>query len=329
MAALAMLSMDDDNPSLRVPGDSMNTSEINSHTRWGEETKVEESETVDPHFNATFVDDRPTAGHNLLPVPGALAIFTSNFIPRGPSLVEEESTLRGQIGATQTGHEDPLVAHLVEEPSPLPTTRGIVIDTKQRRLMNALWASTLATVVATITSIAVVYTRPNGTSVTGTQSPTSSLEPSASPSLFPSASPSTSLFGFLAERGSYDNGAALSIHGSPQQQAMNWLNTSALLDYQLLQTYVLATLYYATLGDQWTSSGDHSTFLSTDWNCCDWKGVRCNSNGDVYSLNLSSNRLIGSIPAELAVLDKSLSKVPDFMLCHSTINQITNLSSLA
>ncbi len=320
-AGIAMLSMDGVDPSESVPTDA---NKDNTQRRWEEETNVEESKTVDPQSNATYVVKRSTAGHNLHPVPGAVAVFPSHFIPRGSSLVEEELTMPEQINAAQSGHEDPLVAHLVEEPSPLPTTRGTVINTKRRRLMNVLRALSLAAVVATITSIAVVYTRPGGNTVTvSSQSPTSSLEPSVSPSLnptsfptmapslFPSASPSTGLFGFLAEYGSFDNGTALATPGSPQQKAMDWLNTSALLDYELLQTYVLATLYYSTLGNQWTSSSApfySSQFLSS-YNWCLWQGVSCNNNGDIEALQLSSNRLFGSIPAELAVLDQSLSEI--------------------
>ncbi len=241
-------------------------------------------------------------------------MFPSNFTPRGPSLVEEESTLPRQVGATETSDDQPLVAHLVEEPSPLPTTMGTVVNTKQRRIITVFGLILVAVVI----SIAVVYTLPGGVLLKVTSSPTSSLEPSASPSLFPSASPSTSLFGFLAAN-SFDHGTALATPGSPQLKAMDWLLTQpqlSIFNYTLLQNYVLATLYYATLGNQWTFSGDTYNgpfpLLSTDLGWCRWQGVSCNSNGDVSSLQLYSNRLVGSIPAEPALLDQSLSKVPEF-----------------
>ena len=55
--------------------------------------------------------------------------------------------------------------------------------------------------------------------------------------------------------------------------SINWLNISQIptTDYPLLQTYVLATLYYATLGNQWTngnqniSNAEHGLLVVTDW----------------------------------------------------------------
>ena len=114
-------------------------------------------------------------------------------------------------------------------------------------------AFVLAGIVAAVTSVAVVYTRPSPKSVT--KAPTQSLEPSVSPSDIPSMSPSTTLFGYLALY-SPDFGHALHTTGSPQQQAMDWLtkNTQIILGSELLQKYVLATLYYATFGNQWLNT---------------------------------------------------------------------------
>ncbi len=243
---------------------------------------------------------------------------------------EEEATVQHP----NMESEQPLVARLVHESSTLPSTVATVINTKRRSIMNGIKALVLATVVAIITGITVRYTRQDRKLGIHTSSPTSSQEPSMSPSSFPSASPSTGLFGFLVQH-SFDNGAALMTAGSAQQKAMDWLlNISAFstLNYDLLQQYVLATLYHSTSGNQWTiteyyqrqrlSGNLYLVDLSQDWlnntDFCNWQGVLCDQLGEMTSLQLRSNRLFGSIPAELAFLDQSLSKIPDMKLlfCH-------------
>ncbi len=230
------------------------------------------------------------------------------------------------LPAVNDEEDQALVADLVDEPG-----IALPVDSKRRRRMIVCGAVILTAVVATITSVSVVYIRPDAKSAP-TPTPTTSLDPSTSPSSIPSMSPSTTLFGFLAEN-SFDRGIALSSEGSPQQKAMDWLVTksgSSTRNYALLQSYVLATLYYATTGNRWastvfyrlqrlTGSLDPSIDFSKDWlntniSSCKWQGVSCNQDGEITSLQLSGNNLFGSIPAELAILDQSLSKFRDNML---------------
>jgi hypothetical protein len=122
---------------------------------------------------------------------------------------------------------------------------------------------------------------------------------------------------------------------------MDWLTASGFsrnFDYESLQYFVLATLYYSTFGNQWTSTEyferqrlfANSADFSQDWlnitGFCSWLGVLCNDEGAITSLQLRSNRLIGSIPAELAVLDQSLSKFPEmlmYLFCCFIVSQPT------
>ena len=253
--------------------------------------------------------------------PGAEAV--AGFSVPGDSQIMYNMDSKRSLPVDPTYEEEGqlLVANLVDEPG-----IALPINLKRRRVTIGCIMFLLAVLVATVTSIAVVYTRPGGKSVT--PSPTASLEPSASPSSFPSTSPSTNLFGFLAAY-SFDGGLALSKEGSPQQKAMYWLVKSSglvTMNYQLLQNYALATLYYATFGTQWSSSvfynlqrlsgnPDSSVdfskdWLSTDLGSCKWQGVSCNQEGAITSLQLCSNHLYGSIPAEMAMLAQSLSKYP-------------------
>jgi hypothetical protein len=106
---------------------------------------------------------------------------------------------------------------------------------------------------------------------------------------------------------------ALKDPNSPQTQAIRWLafeDAGALVDEsQVLQRYALVVLYYATGGvDLWDSNGE---WLQSGISECDWKGVTCNEGGQdddgkptttVNYLDLPRKTLVGSLPAELALL---------------------------
>ena len=65
----------------------------------------------------------------------------------------------------------------------------------------------------------------------------------------------------------------------------------------------LMALYNSTNGVDWnTNDGWVDGAAGTDCNVCDWFGVRCNDDGRVQSLFLTSNNMIGPIPPELGDL---------------------------
>jgi len=113
----------------------------------------------------------------------------------------------------------------------------------------------------------------------------------------------------------YPGGApALADASSPQRMAFQWLKSTANdgipLGQRLLQRYALATLFYATQGNGWTTS---SSWLSQT-NECSWyttanAGSVCDSNGNIIVINLQNNHLQGSIPMELLLLNGTLGKI--------------------
>ena len=250
-------------------------------------------------------------------------------------------------GGDIEAHEPALKAVLVtEDPGVLASATLLDIEAEkrfhQRRRMRTMVGTLIITsIIAIAVAIPVVLTRPGPPPATF--SPSSSPGPSATPSFLPtvrssiqpswlpSSSPSSGLFGFLAEN-SYDGGIMLAIAGSSQQRAMDWLlEMSGLseLGYNLLQSYALVTLYFETYGEQWFSTISLEDmrldleFLTDYQNTgewldmtpsvnptgfCNWKGVLCNYKREIESLTLSSNNLLGSLPAELAMLHQSLSK---------------------
>ncbi|CAJ1960432.1 unnamed protein product [Cylindrotheca closterium] len=99
---------------------------------------------------------------------------------------------------------------------------------------------------------------------------------------------------------------------SPQNAALKWITkdgTLAETDAYLTQRYALAVVYYSTHGQQWANSDG---WMSTS-GYCQWYGVQClgtdtiieqsNDNGAVFELNLSSNKLQGTIPTELSAFE--------------------------
>ena len=236
-------------------------------------------------------------------------------------------------------HEPTLNAFLVNDDTGVVANATLLDEdaeekkNQRRRMRTILGSFITASIIATAVAVPVVLTH-SGPAQAIVGSPTLSPVPSAVPSFIPTSSPSTALFGFLAAN-SFDGGSALDIPGSPQQMALDWLvNVSGIfeMDYYLLQNYALVTFYFETSGKQWTSTeyfdfqrsvppsstkvNDES--FKGEWlnvttsvnplGFCNWLGVLCNDNQEIDSLILSSNQLKGSIPAELGILHKSLSK---------------------
>lgn len=304
--------------------------------------------------------------------PGATVMYPGGIVPSqsmGVTLRHENS--QAQLPETTMGASDvetssqpyspetTLNAFLVNDNSGV-LANATILDTNaeemihQRRQRMAMLAAFLtASMIAVAVAVPVMLTHPFSSPVVTLSSPLSpslSPAPSERPSFIPTSSPSTGLFGFLAEN-SFDNGAALDIPGSPQQQAMHWiLNMSRLsaMDYQLLQNYALVTLYFATSGNQWINQVDLQSqryvvekqdsnlfdyLFKGEWlnvtssvnphGFCDWKGVTCNDNNtEIEFLRLPDNNLDGLIPAELAMLHSSLS---EFKVCCAQEENTPNL----
>jgi hypothetical protein len=134
--------------------------------------------------------------------------------------------------------------------------------------------------------------------------------PTTSPTAFPTSSP---LLDFLKES-SFDGGEALNQTSSPQYKAFSWLRENNFLteysENQLLQRYAMATLYYATNGDQWLVN----TFWLSNRPECTWFGKtgskrRCNVRGELMHLELDLDNLNGSLPPELGLLSSALETI--------------------
>ena len=110
---------------------------------------------------------------------------------------------------------------------------------------------------------------------------------------------------------SLDGGVELTTPSTPQNDALNWLagnvNLGNYTNEQKVQRYVLATLYYSSNGDNWKENTGWLTDLNE---CTNWfkngDGRFCSSSGAVSELDLNNNKMIGTIPEEIALLSNSL-----------------------
>jgi len=111
---------------------------------------------------------------------------------------------------------------------------------------------------------------------------------------------------------SFDGGEALQTPDSPQNRALAWLVNDTFQGYytedKLIQRYALATLFYSTNGDSWTSN---SLWLDDGDECDRWWQfvgvVSCDSTtGGIMALGLGNNNLKGTIPPEIGLLTSLL-----------------------
>ena len=268
-------------------------------------------------------------------LPGAVAVgardraSTSAEATNNEWNVEESHGISQQplaIPGIEGGQQETVNATLVDEietfmPATIMTATVTAIDTeaeakaqRRRSMINIMVSCGLTSLVAIVAAVVAVV-------LTGNKSGNETVAPFTSnpTSIPPSPSPTSALFSLLSKT-SFDKGAALLTDGSPQQQAMIWLEsepgTAEIMDTddKLLQIYALVTLYYATSGDQWHQDfndqfNSRSIWLFSIDNYCDWFGLKCDANrSQVISMNLTNNTLMGFIPPEIGLLS-SLGKL--------------------
>jgi hypothetical protein len=126
-----------------------------------------------------------------------------------------------------------------------------------------------------------------------------SISPSAPPSFAPSR-PDTprfrsSLPGFTQQ--------ALLNTTSPQWMAFEWVtgNDKRHNISRMKQRFSLATLFYATAGE--TNWKNRSGWLRATTHECKWYGCYCPDNRTITAIGLQSNKLRGSLPEEVYLLD--------------------------
>jgi hypothetical protein len=129
-----------------------------------------------------------------------------------------------------------------------------------------------------------------------------SYRPSISPSEQPTSAPSKAVT--RPFRGNLPNFTldALRNDSSPQARAFEWvtIDDRSHAMSRMTQRFALATLFYATTNRlKWKNKVG---WLNSSMHECDWYGCNCKGNGTIGTLDLSWNKLKGSIPKEISLL---------------------------
>lgn len=168
-----------------------------------------------------------------------------------------------------------------EEPSPNRCTRR-----------SGILLTVLLCVVAAAILIGILVLRPD--TVESTSFNTQTPQP-------PTAAPTTHFSFQIAEylRAQSDD-PLREQPGTPQHNALQAVASMSHLHTDDWSTaYSLAVLYESTQGDRWHN---HTHWYSDTTPICSWYGVICQESGAVIGLNLANNRLVGTLPWELAML---------------------------
>jgi hypothetical protein len=236
----------------------------------------EEGDSLFQFDNEQREDDVPE--YDAAPFP----VTTAQLVDR-----DEENRLsdvEDAVRQLQKARENAAVAQVVAQDSTNRRSRiAHQILSRTRGKRPKIIIVTMAILVAVLVSLVVVLRRDDEQSLTA---------------LVASASP--------------DGGKALQDLLSPQHRALVWLqNNEALCNYtdaRKIQRYSLATLYYSTLGFNWTRKDG---WLTND-NECKWEfrcenETICEKDTDaLLRICLPSNNLEGTVPAEIAMLSDSL-----------------------
>lgn len=167
----------------------------------------------------------------------------------------------------------------------------------------------IATVAAVMAGIFLSSNRDNNSdpveSVIATAAP--SQRPSSQPTEAPTLSESQEeLLQYLIDI-SQENETSLYDIASPQYQAFSWLSEEFPDQYtfgdSLKERYALATLYFASNGDDWANNGK---WMEHSFHICDWysnsPARACENDNTFRELDLPLNNMDGTLPEEVSFL---------------------------
>jgi hypothetical protein len=189
----------------------------------------------------------------------------------------------------------------------------VKIDTSRRRKIIRLGVLLLVIVVVVTVSVAV------GVTMSSRQQDTSTPAPTSAPTYEPEPISNEKVVQFLQDpRLSEATVSAMSVNGTPQFKAFQWLNSTTHPDIpddsdpvrRMVQQFALATLFYATNA---TGEGDATGWSNAaGWlveaDECEWFGCNCtqtlNETWVLNKLELVRNGLTASaLPIEVGLLD--------------------------
>ena len=193
--------------------------------------------------------------------------------------------------------------------------------TKKQMVFGSIFIVLIMTLVI---ALSIIFGSGSSSGTQKTYAPTN--VPTFQPTLFPSYAPSSDVYkDFASQTGLLpSNTSLLQTVGSPQYEALQWINSENKLSnftsndtmnnttsttneiiidpdnkeyIALIQRYVLAVFYHSTNGDDWTAcstgekekcSGNAGVPWLTGYHVCTWFGVTCNDDKLVTKLLLGT-----------------------------------------
>jgi len=241
-------------------------------------------------------------------------------------------------------------------------------DPIYRHYINYALTTLLVALIAVFTILIISVSIAHNQDNSATNPPTSDREQTdptyVRPPNYNYVAPQTSQEANLRETFRPISFDAVDDSNSPQYAAILWLantDTFVTTDSLLTQRYVMALIYFATAGSQWTRCGATAytpttansvntantapssssscldeygraqiPFLSPTTHECQWYGVRCNPSNQVTSLIIKENNLQGTIPHELG---STLTQLVHWVWSKNYIsgyipNSVANMSNL-
>jgi hypothetical protein len=313
----------------------------------GEEEKEEEAAVApcSKEHGAVEPDDVGVDGHVVTPplraaeptpstrgqpvmesAPGAFAV-EGPFAREADDRHDARNTVPATVSISSVGDDSNsglVTARPVdeEEPHEIPQATALAaeeedVPSKEDRTMYA-WAPFVVTAVAVAGFIGAVVATLVGmkpASQTSSQLTSNSSSPvmESSASTPPTSAPTTWTESWTQSLPPFTLQAIQEDLDSPQFRAYEWLLRDPHLrnytDWKLQQRLALATLYYATEGEDWFSQDD---WLDYEVDECHWQNrlenpnTTCDEHGRYQELALPKNNLAGRLPPELALLGESL-----------------------
>lgn len=90
------------------------------------------------------------------------------------------------------------------------------------------------------------------------------------------------------------------VNVDPSPVDVNYMRQST-----IIQKYIMILIYISTNGKGWN---DQSSYL-TDASVCNWRGLTCNDDGEIVSIELEHNNLVGTLVSEIGSVGPSLRKL--------------------
>ena len=218
--------------------------------------------------------------------PGAQSIRRSTF----GSGDDEDEDAHSEMFSPDSPIEASIVPH--SEMGPAVEANILTKEDVQNLAKPGLRKRMFITIIMLICAIVAVVIGVT-VAVTTKKEAITTLAPSQSPTLTPtwSLASSTDYVRSVLITNLYNNSTSAEVlfgNNTAQHQAFEWLTTNRTewSDGQIVQRYVLAVLYFSTLGPSWK---DQFNFLS-DIHECDWAeaGLICDENGTLAELEIGT-----------------------------------------